>query len=181
MEGAMKQTKTERLTASTAVILGIIADKQALLRSPAAATNVPTLAGFRWRLTKAFYNYRWFIKSALGANIGGGHHDPRIMAVLVAVDDVNAAAQVRAPLEQRRQCGALARLSGGGERHARRDRQRGPPPLRRYRDHPPRGGTGGGAGREGRQLSHRRRLRDRTVAPAIGAAAPAVPPRNAVR
>lgn len=56
----MKQTKAERLAASTAVILGIIADKQAMLRSPAASTNVPALAGHRWRLTKAFYNYRWF-------------------------------------------------------------------------------------------------------------------------
>ncbi len=87
----MKQTKAERLAASTAVILGIIADKQALLRSPAASTNVPVLAGHRWRLTKAFYNYRWFIKSILGASVGTGHGDARIVAVIVAVDEVNAA------------------------------------------------------------------------------------------
>ncbi len=87
----MKQTRAERLSGSTAIILAIIADKQALLRSPAAATNVPALAGHRWRLTKAFYNYRWFIKSILGASVGTGHYDARIMAVIVAVDDVNAA------------------------------------------------------------------------------------------
>lgn len=87
----MKQSKTERLSSSTAVILGIIADKQALLRSPAASTNVSVLAGHRWRLTKAFYNYRWFIKSILGASVFTGQDDARIVAVIVAVDEVNAA------------------------------------------------------------------------------------------
>lgn len=90
MESVKKQTKTERLAASTKVILAIIDEKQALLRSPAASTNISLLAGHRWRLTKAFYNYRWFVKSALGAGVGGVHYDARISAVIVAVDDINA-------------------------------------------------------------------------------------------
>lgn len=91
MESVKKQTKTERLADSTDVILAIIEEKQVLLRSPAASTNVPLLAGHRWRLTKAFYNYRWFVKSALGASVAGVHYDARIMAVIVAVDDTNTA------------------------------------------------------------------------------------------